>query len=176
MLRRAMMAASGPTSWVTTFEAGPRNIDSRGWGGYTLRQLIPTGAILSGVGVRLTLASDPDTGFALSSAYIQEQADTGDWYDFRAAPVQLKFGGNAAVSCAAGSTVITDDASITIGGLRPIILSAYFSAGDLFAINSLPSWKKGEKFGDSAATIDAGSYVAILDDRLTLVKKVEILR
>lgn len=173
MLRRAMMGAGGGESWSIVYDKTSTLSSSTGWGGYTLRQLVPASA-LGGGGSRwrLTFAA-VSGGFGLEEAFVGVAATTGDWYDFDGSPVPLQFGASAAVVCAANSAVVCDAFDLLVPPSRGVIVSAYFSYGALLARGGEAGWRKAEKYGNSAGTVDASGYSAVLENRATLVRRIE---
>ncbi len=175
MMRRFGQPASGGggESWSIVYDKPTTLGSSTGWGGYTLRQLVPASA-LGGGGSRWRLTFAAVTGgFGLEEAFVGVAATTGDWYDFDGSPVPLQFGASAAVVCASDSAVVCDAFDLLVPSSRDVIVSAYFSYGSLLARSDEAGWTKAEKSGNSAGTVDASGYGAVLNDRATLVRKIE---
>lgn len=159
-------------SWAVAVMLSPDG-DSRGWSGYTLRVVIPSGDLLTGSKLRLTFrGASSGTGLSITDAYIGEQAAVGDDYDFAASPTQVKVSGSASFSVPVGGTTTTDEILLPVGGKR-LVFAANCSGGDMATFNR-SGWNKYEKYGADASTVNATGYTSSLSDRSFLLGKIEV--
>ena len=175
----SVVVGFGPTGgalfgfeWAMTW-SGVSNIESNGWGGYTLRQYIPAAATVAADKLKLTLTAGSSGGFTIVDAFIALASATGDWWDYDDTPVRIKFGGSNGVTVAAGESVVTDEINLAVLEDSNLVLGVYFSSGDVFASTGHSQFTKVEKSGNDAATVDTAGYGARQDNRATLVSKIE---
>jgi hypothetical protein len=99
-------------AWITSFVG---SFDSNGSGNadMSLRQAIPATSItVSGTHVRVTFRASTVEGLKVDNASIVER--DGTTANGTATPTELKFSGVSGFSCAADSTVVSDDLNFTI--------------------------------------------------------------
>lgn len=160
-------------SWVTAIALSSSG-NSNGWGGYTLRSVIPASDLIAGSKLRLILrGASSGTDLAVSKAYIGLQAASGDAYDFATAPVQVLVGGSGSFSVPTGATVTSDEILLSIDGTKNLVLAVACTAGDM-ATHSRTDWMKYEKAGSDAATVDTSGYSPPTSHYSYLVSKVEV--
>jgi hypothetical protein len=147
--------------------------NSIGWGGLTLRQIIPATALISGSAIRLTLQSATTLGCAITSLHIQRQG-AGDAYDFDSTPAQFTFSGSSSVSLTTNASVTTDALTFVVDSTKNYVVSAYITSGDVARITALSGWVAYYKSGDSASTIDVSGYLTS-GFAANLVRKIEIV-
>jgi hypothetical protein len=171
--------ASGSGAYVTAVTLSPSGIDG-GWASATLRQKIPTSALLAGSKMRITLTSPSGDAATISACYIQTKAATGDPYDFSATPVQVMFSGSATVSIPGLTSVVSDDIALAVSGSVELIFSAQFASSPASSIGSTSGgsatgfanyYKNG---ASDAATVDATGYTTYLANNCLLISKIEI--
>ena len=174
--------ADGPppdSEWVTT-RTFAGDVDSNGWGGYTLRQLIPaTDAanvnLPAGSKVRFVLKGGFG-GASIAEAYLQKAGGDDPW-DFAGTPIPLTVGGSAAFSLPDGGTVPTDEVEIALSGSDDLILAFYFTSGNIVRTSAgYSNWAKWEKAGNDAGTVDAAAYSGPQLGNAYLVTKIEVLQ
>lgn len=171
----SVQPAEAGGSFVVSCDNGIGSTSS-GWGGYTLRQRIPPEALPATTSVRLTLhGGTPQCDIV--KAYAQKAALTGDGYDFKSTPIPVTVGGNVAFSIpGSGGETVTDPIDLTLDGTEAMVISLYFSAGD---VGSFAPGIPGTTWGgyyigiDDAATVDASSYT--LGATIFCVRQVEVL-
>lgn len=154
------------TQWLTAASAALDADNNSTTTNYTWRQLIPSASI-SNTGnpyTRVTFKASSGEALTLNPVYIGQKADSGDAYDFKAAPVQLLFGGNAGFAIGAGETQVSDSAAFSIPAGKDIIIS-YYTSGDAshngFRVkSSMTNWQPYYKSGNDAATQNATGYSA----------------
>ena len=143
-----------------------------GWGGDTLRQLIPVGDLLSGSKVRLTLAA-ATTGTApvITAAYAGNRAGSGDAYDFATTPVPITVAGSPTFTIPINTEVVTDEIVLTVGA-TDLIISAHFSAGDCRQRVPTTGWTTYYKTGADASTVNTSGYSSTPGN--VLIRKIEV--
>lgn len=167
------VTGTGTGEWVTAVALSSFS-SSSGWAGYTLRSVIPAADLLAGSKLRLTLrGASSGADLAVSAAYIGLQATSGDVYDFAASPVQVLVGGSGSFSVPTGSTVVSDEILLPIDGTKNLVFAVACTAGGM-ARHVRSGWKKYEKYGADAATVDASSYAGPGDNNSYLISKVEV--
>lgn len=86
----------------------------------------------SGTAFRLTLTGvTSGTTAAISGMYAGHKAGSGDAYDFDGTQVQVRVGGNAAFSVAAGATVVTDWITYAFDETKDFVVAFHTSSGDI---------------------------------------------
>lgn len=165
-----MAAQVEPGGWSTTWD-GVATTDSAGWGGYTLRAVVPAASLAAGSKVRMTLAAGT-SGCVVAKAYVGLRAASGDDYDFESTPTRMTFGGAAGVSIPGNGTVICDDVALTIPSGRALVLAVYFTSGSI-KVFANSAWTEYDKSGDDAATVNASGYSSPVSNPY-MVKKIEV--
>jgi hypothetical protein len=158
-MQGGMMAAPSG-AWSVTGTWTP-NVNSTGWNGLTLRQVVPVSALAAGSRLRFLIRSSGNaTGFSLAKAYVGLQAGSGDSYDFASTPGQLLFSGNPnATVPGSNASLLSDALNFVQDGTAPLLLSAYFDAtSNVGARSALTGWTSYFKAGDDAATVNATGY------------------
>ncbi len=152
------------------------DINSTPWDGYTHRLRVSKD-LLSGVtaSIRLTYKAHPEgSGASTTAVYVGVASDSGDAYDFDGAPVEVTFSGLSGFSIAAGSTVISDEITLSLDGTRDILIAGQTASGQpgsfagLF-INEL-KWSAWYKAAADAATENASGYTLNLVNVVGVVK------
>jgi hypothetical protein len=166
---RGLLLRSGAGAWVTA-SSWTKSGDSSGWSGYTLRTVIPSGAISQyGSKCRLTISS---VGMVVANAYFQEGSSSGDPYDFASTPVQILFGGSGSYS---GGSVLTDEIAVSIQSGKRYVAAFYFSGTTSIGVNaSLSTWTEAYKLGSDASTVNATGYTTVA--QAALVNKLEVFQ
>jgi hypothetical protein len=86
----------------------------------------------NGSAFRLTLAGvSSGTAAAISGMYAGHKAAAGDAYDFDGTQVQVKVGGNASFSVAAGATVVTDWITYAFDETKDFVVAFHTTSGDI---------------------------------------------
>lgn len=161
--------------WSTAF-SDALNLDSTGWSGYNMRQVLDASQITgSGSNIRLTLESASGAGFSIDALYVGHQAGAGDAYDMDGSQVQLLVSGSGTISLGAGATVVTDPAAFAYDETKAIIISCHFNASsDVRGRNASGA---GTNFFKNAAseagTSDVSGYAAT-NNANRLVNKIEV--
>ena len=151
-------------TWVTSF-TGTLAADNVNTGGTTWRFGIPN-ADISNTGlsyVRVTCHSASAVAWTLGNMYIGQKADSGDYYDFQAAPTQVTFSsGSAGFAIGADSTIVSDTISFSIPAGKDLIISLYGSNtsndGIRISVAGVHSGSTYYKAGSEAATQNATGY------------------
>lgn len=151
------------TQWLNAYSASLDTDANATTTNYTWRIIFPT-ALLSNTGnpyVRVTFKASSSEALTLDPCYIGQKADSGDAYDFQAAPVQLLFGGNAGFAIAAGATQVSDSAAFSIPAGKDIIVS-FYTSGDAshngFLRQTVATIASYYKSGSDASTQNATGY------------------
>jgi hypothetical protein len=158
-------AASG------VWEASPLpvlNADYPGWSNYTLRQQIPTAAIIkNGSKIRFSFRGGIAEGVDISKCYVQLKGAGS--FDFVSAPVQVLFSGTASVSIPSSTTVLCDDVTIAVTTADVLVISIYIAnaTDTLRYVNGSPLspvLDAAYKLGDDATTLVASGYTVLGND------------
>ena len=167
-------AAAGPGEevWLTTVDLAPNN-SSSGWGGYTMRILVPAASLAAGSRIRLTLRASG--GCVVEAAAIQLRATPGAFWDFAAPPIALTFGGMPGVALGANADAVTDAIDLPISGTRDLILAFYFSSGSIVRTDGVSGWWKWERAGNDVVSVGASGYSSNVSDAAYFVTKIEVL-
>lgn len=172
MMRRfGADGGGGGGAWSTAFSWTDEAIANT-WGGYSIRCVINSSVLVAGSKMRITLGAGSN-GFTLSKCYIQTAAASGDPYDFSTTPVQVKFSGANSLTLAANASRLSDEIALAPNTSRNLIVSGYFSAGNVATNTAFSSMNTYYASGDTAATVNASGYT--LDSiPAELLKKLEI--
>lgn len=101
---------------------------SGGWGGYTLRQVLPASVLTPVDGpIRITLGAG-DGGLNVGAVWIGKRSGEAG---FAEAPTQVFFGGNPSPSYAGGAVFESDDIDFDITGEHDIVVHLYVAWGDV---------------------------------------------
>lgn len=176
MLRRLMIAAAEGLGWITTYFKSMTGY-SHSWGGYTLRVRIPSDALQPCARVRLTFYSPTSsTGAEIIAASIGiQQVGSPSGLDFANAPTQLFFAGQAGATLPAGGRVVTDPVALQVNPGDAVVVSAYFGYGVIGITENVTGWSKGEKAGDSRQDVLATGYGTVVQNRVYLIEKIEVM-
>lgn len=168
------MAPSSPP-WVSTFSQ-TLNIDSTGWSGFNLRQLINSALLsASGASTRLTLQASSAASCAIDGVYIGHQAGAGDLYDFDGGQAQALVSGSASFTINTGTSVVTDPIAFSFDHTKNAIVAVHFNTTS--AVRGLAGIANATAYSKSAANETATSNVtgyAAGASALRLVSKIEV--
>lgn len=134
----------------------------------------------SGTKVRITLRGSTIDALMIETAYISQAASpggpAGEAWDSAADLTQVKFGGNASVLLAAGTSVLSDETAYPFDHTKDLIIA--------FDIGPQGGARHGPKAGcqayrraniDQAAMANRSGFTAELANRVYLVEKIEVL-
>lgn len=163
-----------PGGWTTT--ATPAlNTNSSGYTGLTARIVIPTAGIVSGSKIRFTLKSPPGNSMVIAAAACQQQAASGDVYDFSTTPVAVLFSGSTGVTIAAGASLLTDDVTMAVSGSSPFVLAiAFTTASNLLATSGLTGYSSHYISGNRASIVNEGAMTALAAGWALVLSKIEV--
>lgn len=176
---QSLMSSTGVSvPWVDTYSVS-LSFNSAGWGGYTLRQIIPSSLLSTdGTTLQLFLRASSTASCTIDAIYIGLQAASGDLYDMAAsapAPTQLFVGGSGTFTIGAGQTINTDALVFAIDHTKTYIVSVHFSSGDILAANSVTGSTAYNKAAvNEAATADVSGYATIASSPARLVTKIQV--
>ncbi len=162
--------------WVTTFTQ-TLNIDSTGWSGFNMRQLIAASLLsTSGSSVRITVEASSAAGFSIDGCYIGHQALSGDVYDFDGSQAHVLFSGAGTLSLSAGQTAVSDTLTFSLDETKNLVVAFHFNATS--AIRGKNTITGADNYFKSAAdetsTTNVSTYAAS-GSALRLVSKIEVL-
>jgi flagellar capping protein FliD len=162
-------------AWVTSLSQS-LGMNSTGWSGFNMRQLIPASALsTSGSKVRLTLTSSTAGGCSVDGAYIGHAAGSGDPYDFDGTQVAVTVGSSASFSISANSSVVTDEIVYALDETKNLVLAVHFNTTS--AIRGQDSLIGFTNYFKSAANetsvSNVGSY-SLSTAALRMVEKIEV--
>jgi hypothetical protein len=170
---------SGAGSYVTQISQN-LTMNGSGWGGLTLRQIIPPGgAGVTGKYLKLTLKpSSSGNNSSVAAVYVGHTSGGGSSLDFDGTQVQVKFGGaNSVTLTAGGSAVVSDPVAYNYDNAKYLIVTIYFSGtSDAcgFAKGALGGgYAAYYKSGNDAGTTAGTGYSASSSYDLTTVSKIE---
>lgn len=171
---RLRQAAAGG-SWVTTsdFVMAGR---SSGWANYTLRQVTPSSAVVSGSKIRVTFrGASSGANLVVAAAYVGIMAASGDTYDYASTPTQITVSGSPGFSVPINTDVLSDEIPFAMSSGQRLVFGVNCTSGDMGIMTPGSSdWIKYEKSGADAATVDASGYTSITPNGLFLVRKIEV--
>lgn len=146
------------------------NVNSSGWSGLTLRQIIPTSALLAGSRIRLTVRSGTAGDANIGAMYIGAQGG-GDAYDFAGTPTQVLFSGASGVVVPQLSEVVSDQVVFAVSGSSPLVIATYFNSTTYIGARAaITGWSGYYKSGNDTTTVDATGYLATANQAHMFVK------
>lgn len=171
----APAVGGGGTTWTQT-ALFTLTSNSGTWGGYTLRQFIPTSGLANGYKVRLTLTAPPGNSVTISAAYLQTSGTTPTIYSYSSTPIPITFSGSSSVTIPAGGSVVTDEIVLTVSTSVALVLGANIQTAS--NMRYLPSgatgWSAYFTPGARASTVSETGYSVLGSATVALVSKVEV--
>ena len=173
--QQALIASGGGhvPAWRTIVDLTPAG-SSSGWTGYTLRHVYST-ALIAGAATkaRMTFRAHPTVSTVVDKIYMQAQAASGDAYDYSTTPIQVTVsGGSTSFTLTAGSELLSDEITITIGASEGLVIAPHFTASGIATFSGSPSGNAYYKNADDVTTVNASGYT--LSGGGLLVRKLEV--
>jgi hypothetical protein len=150
-------------NWKTAASASITTDFNTNSNGYTWRQVVSSGDI-SNTGrpyVRVSFKSSSGGVFNIDKAYIGQAADSGDAYDFNAAPVELLFSGASGFNLSANSTIVSDTTPFAIPSGKNLVVSWYSNQGlneQNMKKDAKTNWNAYTKAADDCTTTNTSGY------------------
>lgn len=149
-----------------------------GFAGATVRVVITAGALTIPAGVgktRVSLQAFTNDSTVVE-AYIGHQVTSAPFYNFQAAPVQMRFAGAAGTTITAGSTVVSDDIIFGWDQTSNIEISLYLNASPAssaaFSTLTGPASFFIDAVQDASTQNGVGGY-SVQSDTIYFVSKIE---
>ncbi len=170
--------ATNVSTWATTF-LQVLNIDSSGWSGFTMKQVINNPLFgASGSSVRVTVQASSAAGFSLDGLYIGDQAIAGDEPDASSLS-RLLFSGSGSLSLSAAQSAVSDVLAFSFDATIDKIISAHFNGTSAIAgrntLTGTQNFFKGAVDESATANVNVGTY-ASSGSAMRLVSKIEVLQ
>ncbi len=170
-------AGTAVSAWATTF-IQTLNVDSTGWSGFTMKQVINASLYgPSGSSVRVTVQASSAAGFSLDGLYIGDQAVAGDEPD-AASLSRLLFATSGSLSLSAAQSAVSDVLAFSFDATIDKIISAHFNATSAIAgrntLTGTQNFFKGAADESATANVNVGTYSSS-GSALRLVSKIEVL-
>jgi hypothetical protein len=114
-----------PEAWETVYNLATNDF-SNNWQGYTARSWFDRGYLLANATkFRFTFSAHAEGNIEYSKVYAGEGRDSV----FSVAPTQVFFGGSPSVIIPGGTSVVSDEVTLSYNGLGQIMLSMYVPPG-----------------------------------------------
>lgn len=122
-------SAPGPAvDWWQPLPMAALTTETTGWSNNTLRVVFVAGAV-TGSAVRIKFRAPASTSFTVSKVYVQAGANV---YQFKAPPVEMKFGGASGFSIAPGTSITSDACAVTLAPGDTLVVAMHIVSGTLF--------------------------------------------
>lgn len=163
-----------PEAWATVFNTATNGF-SGNWHNYTVRSFIARGYLLAGATkFRITFSSHAGATLEINKAYLGESVQN----IYGTPPVQMFFGGSPSVIIPPGTSVTSDDVTLSYGGILDLCASFYVPASADAAgrhyVSGVPSNYYGGSVYFGGDVANATGMTAARGSNLYNVTKVEM--